>query len=215
METVSFTQRQLLILGCLLLLGYVVFCGVGYMIGRGIGGAMPQAVVVPATPTVGQTPTLTPEQLYAHTMEPALIQLSAWLDGPVAEWDTLMRTKMPTGGMSYGEVLDVYLLGWGERFGYDSPEWKQLQKAGIPAATAIVEGGFEVKSSFGTATPPASVAVAHEQILACVEHKMDLANAIVDYLSRSITPDVDSKSDPCNLLPSAITKVAEFVENSQ
>jgi hypothetical protein len=164
--------------------GYLVFCGGGYMIGHGIGESMPQAVVVPAIPTVEQTPTLTPEQLYAHTMEPALIQLSAWLDGPVAEWDTLMKKKMPTGSESYGEMLSVCLLfGAGDMYGYDSPEWKQLEKAGIPAAIAIVEGGFEVKSSFGAATPPASVAVAHEQILACVEHKMDLANAIVDYLN--------------------------------
>jgi len=166
-----------------------------------------------ATPTPLPTPTLTPEQMYTHAMEPALRQLNTWLYGPVANWDKLMASGMSDGEGYYGFVLDLCLIAPSMYEG--SNVWKELQNTAIPAAIAIAEGGFEVKSSLGAATPPPSISVAHEQIVACVEYKIGLANAIADFLSRSIIPNIESEPDPCNLLPSAINQVTTFVQNNR
>ena len=184
----------------LLLLGFLLAYTLGFI-------QLPSRTF--ATPTPLSTPTLTPEQAYARAMEPALRQLGTWLNGPIADWDKLMASD---GEVDYAFQLDVCLnypaICWDDT-------WRELQKTVTPVAIAIAEGGFEVKSSFGAATPPPSISVAHEQIVACVEHKTEFANAIVDFLTRSITPSIESQSDPCNLLPSAIDQVTKFVQHNQ
>jgi len=162
-----------------------------------------------ATPTPLSTPTLTPEQAYARAVEPALKQLGTWLSGPVADWDKLMASDSE---VDYAFQLDI-CLNYPALCGDDT--WRELQKTVTPVAIAIAEGGFEVKSSLGAATPSPSISVAHEQIVACVEYKTEFANAIVDFLTRLITPNIESQSDPCNLLPSAIEQVTKFVQSNQ
>jgi hypothetical protein len=90
-----------------------------------------------------------------------------------------------------------------------------LQETVIPMAIAMGESGLDVSSLLRTAVPPPSISEAHEQIVACVEYRIELADATIDFLTRLVIPSTEARSDPCDLLPSAIEQVTGFVRNSQ
>ena len=163
-------------------------------------------------------PTLTEEEIYAQEMEPVQQKLQAWIDGPVAEWNTALTFQMEAPDMisaftgesnvTLGELLDLTLLMMAE-IGY----FDLSLDAGHPLIalpSAIADQGFEVLSEMESVTPPAQIRTAHNKVTNCVRYEIDRSNAILSALTTGTFDDPGP--DQCKQLQLASAQVLEFIE---
>jgi hypothetical protein len=106
----NFTRQQMAILGGLILVGYLAFCGFGYMIGRGTAPAQ----APPQVPAVTNAPTT------EERAKPTATQV------PEAEAPAPTDTPVPQGPTTYqvGDIISIsdmamVILGWDSPLGDD------------------------------------------------------------------------------------------------
>jgi hypothetical protein len=87
-----------------------------------------------------------------------------------------------------------------------------LVKTIVPVANNGGQSGLELKSAFSVETVPQAIVAQHDQIISCIDYRIELTNAIVNVLNAPAGaefPDLDQ--DPCNLLPAAKQTIAAYV----
>jgi hypothetical protein len=172
------------------------------------------ALALGPAPLPGAEPAaLPPEQAYARAMAPALTELIEWLNGPVIGFYSQVNAPLPNNTeWTYGYTVFVCME---EQDACRQQVLRQLRDGLVPASERVAEGGAEVEAALGAITPPATIRVSHEQVVACVTYRVDLATAIADFLTNGTLPRDDLDSDPCDLLFPAIDRVMAFVQDNQ
>jgi len=159
-----------------------------------------------------------PEKKYSREMEPILVKLNEWLQGPVTQWDKDWNGPFRMGGEPLGtnsEWFSLY-LGFKERgiVPVDYLEEMKLEFYSnlVQSAKYIVSDGYDVQVSMGGITPPDSIKIAHQQIYDCIKYEVDHSNAMIKFLTESNTVLMENLNQAsCTLMPNALEKVKAFV----
>jgi hypothetical protein len=160
-----------------------------------------------------------PEKKYSREMEPVLIKLDEWYQGPVAQWDEVMDTPVDEETTN-GDLFAFYIVSkdYPSVFGKDFMESSRtiLAPIFVPTAESIVSSGYDVQVSLGGITPPDSIKIAHQQVNDCVKYEVDRANAVVKFLTENDTVLIENLNEAsCTLLPSALEKIRGFIRENR
>ena len=177
-----------------------------------------------AKPTA--VPTLTPAQVYAREMQPGLDRLPAWIE----DYDSFMALLdgvpdiifyYEAGGgpiLSYRELLMhhwlsvEYIMVWDEK---DDQILAYLRKFFLPTDDILEIGRKDILSIIATTTPASEIEVAHKQVVACIQYKIDYLNAIVWTLAEAQLPDFPDDAGHCDVIEASVAKVNQFVLKNQ
>ena len=195
-------------------LGLVLVLLRGYWLANALWFTRPPVIPSPPSTPIAAI-TVAPEQAYASLMAPALEKMVVWTYGPLADWDGLMAETVPgtSGDASRGSELSA-CIQMAKACAADTATWDRIQETFLPAASRLGEEGAEVLSALKAAIPPSAIAQTHEQVVACVEHKTELAKSVEAFFDGSGTPDVVLESDLCDHLSSEISQLAQFVQDN-
>ena len=156
------------------------------------------------------------EKLYAAGMEKALPSISDW-ENSISIYNALLIK--PTSGMdnvkNYGDLLtvciDMSISGENQNpcltlKGYDKPalEIDNLSKT-------VINKGLLAKSQLTALTPPASITVAHNQVIACIDQENQIMSSIIDILEKRTLGPMP-KTDVCTLKDAALQQINKFVD---
>ncbi|MGC1375789.1 MAG: hypothetical protein WA821_06190, partial [Anaerolineales bacterium] len=96
-----------------------------------------------------------PEQKYSKEMEPTLIKLDKWLNGPVAQWEKILNSpyEAESGKVTNNEVFTMY-VGIKDNGNFtnviQTNEMRQkLAENLIPTAESISSDGFDILTNWG------------------------------------------------------------------
>jgi hypothetical protein len=157
-------------------------------------------VRVPLT-SVAPVSTMTPEKQYAQDIAPALKELALWSNGPVIDLASAIQND--------GQL--ALLLQVGNRNLFLSQTVDGFVVKIGPIVEELKEEGFKVKSLFGAASPPSAIAVAHNQIVTCIDAKIQVADAIMAFLKNGTVENLSS-SDPCGFLDSSVSQIKSYIQ---
>lgn len=119
-----------------------------------------------------------------------------------------MNTKIPGQYWTYSEALFLFPSGWENQFN----EWiKPTQVNVTPIAQKISNEGFKILTALRSVTPPSELIFPHEQIVSCIQFKVDYANDIIKMLEQYITPTRELGADPCGNYSNSLLAINAYL----
>lgn len=162
---------------------------------------------------------LTSEQAYAQTMGPALEQVKAWRNGPIAERTDALAAKLDTTGplsnLTYGNFLLLYLNAQAAGTQDLAMDWivsETVSPKLQPIYETIATDSTAIAAAITDVPAPAELSEPQNRLLQCLNYEGERAQQIVDILMGNSSASVPERSsDPCATVDADIEAIDSFI----